>query len=127
MTLWRKVASVLVTLVGTVIGLLLASRRGGAGSQHDRDEAATDQKRIDEIDARMAATQQTIMAEQKKQRGLAQDAAVIDGALAQVDVRVEGLTHDNLDAEIHRALDGPAGPGAAPVIVKPGRVIKPAN
>jgi hypothetical protein len=126
MSVWRKIASGLLTLGAALIGFLLASRRG-ASSPQQREAGAEAQKQVDELRARMAATQQAVVAEEQKQRELAKERARLDEDLVQVDVRVEGLSHDNLDAEIHRALDGGAGNPAAPVIVKPGDVIKPAN
>jgi hypothetical protein len=125
--LWRRVASVLLALGGALVGFLLASRRGAPDSQRESEQTARDQKRIAELNASMLANQHAVTIEQQKQRDLAQDATGIDRALGQVDARVEGLTHDNLDAEIHRALAGAPDPGAAPVIVRPGGVIKPAS
>jgi uncharacterized protein HemX len=126
MNVWRKVASLLMTLGAGLIGYLLAAQRR-PGLQRERQARADDDERIAEIKASMTARKQAVVTEQKKQRDLAKEGASLDEQLAAVGPRVEGLSHDNLSAELHRALGGPADAAAPPGIVKPGGVIKPAS
>jgi uncharacterized coiled-coil protein SlyX len=128
MKLWRQVASGLLALGAALIGLLLATRRSSSlGLQRERQAGAENQKRIDSLEASVTASQQAVVTEHKKQRDLAQKLARVDEQLAAVEAHVKGLSHDDLDAETHRALDGTADAASARAIVKPGRVIKPAN